>query len=104
MRKRIIRFLIKLLDRGNVETFQGIDDEAIGNWLAEQTAQQGFRDYVRKRDLQILKAFGNLLDRDSYILLVGQRLELLRLFHQAEESYQKTKDKGREKFKKLKKK
>lgn len=104
MRKRIIKFLIKLLDKGNVETFQGIDNEAIGKWLEEQTSHQGFRDYVRKRDLQILKAFGNLLDRDSYTLLVGQRLELLRLFHEADEAHKLTKNKGRKKLKELKKK
>jgi len=95
MRKFLINLLFKLSDRG--ETFSGIDDERIGLWLETLTADKGFRDYTRKRTLQLLKSFGMLVDRDNYAILVGQRMELLRLMNEAEKAQKRAeaKKKGR---------
>jgi ABC-type lipoprotein export system ATPase subunit len=39
----------------------------------------GFREYFRKRDLTLLKTISLGVNREEYLILVGQRAELLNL-------------------------
>ena len=50
-------------------------------------SHKGFRDYWRKRDLQILKTLGLGLQKDQYQIYLGQRLEILRLLEQVDRAY-----------------
>ena len=94
IRKFLINLLFRLLD--NNDTYSGIDDERIEKWLGEQGKQAGFREYVRKRDLQLLKTFGTGLTGDTATLWIGQRLELFRLMNEVNKKVEKE-DKSKEK-------
>jgi len=85
MRKLLINILFRLIDRS--ETYGGINDEQIVDWLARQWQQPGFREYFRKRDLQILKAIGTGLDQRAYDSYLGQRLELLYLLEKSDRAF-----------------
>jgi hypothetical protein len=67
-------------------SFQDIDDKKIHNWLSRQFADDGFRDYFRKRDLTLLKTMGVGVNREQYLILVGQRAENLYLLGKVDEA------------------
>lgn len=74
------------------EDYLDIDDEAISKWLAACYQSKGFREYVRKRDLILLKTMGTgSFDR----LFLGQRFEILKLLQEVDSAY-KLQNKGRE--------
>lgn len=77
MREFLIKILFRLLDR-DVKVNE-INDKQIIEWLARQYSDMGFREYFKKRDLQLLKTMGVGLDQNSYKIWLGQRFELLRL-------------------------
>lgn len=85
MRKILIKVLIWLMD--NHESYHGINDLVIADWLARQRNEPGFQDYFRKRDLQILKTIGTGLSKEAYDIHVGQRLELLYLLQKVDQSF-----------------
>lgn len=97
MKKLIIKLLFKLLDKN--ETYQDIDDKRINEWLFQQFSNIGFREYFRKRDLQLLKTMGVGLDREHYLIYLGQRLELMNLLNKVNQSNKKDRanKKGRKK-------
>lgn len=74
-----------MLDRH--ETYYGINEKMIDEWLARQHQSMGFHEYFRKRDLQLLKIAGTGLGRTEYTLWVGQRMELLRLVQKSKEKH-----------------
>jgi hypothetical protein len=77
MKKYIIKLLFRLLK--DKENYQGINDAKIEKWLTSQHGSPGFLEYFRKRDLEILKAFGSLPEEKHYWILAGQRLELINM-------------------------
>jgi len=77
MRKFLITILFRLLDRA--VSYQDINDKKINDWLARQHGDLGFREYFRKRDLTLLKTISLGVNREEYLILVGQRAELLNL-------------------------
>ena len=86
MRKLLTKILFRLLDKK--ESYQDINEKRISNWLWRQYTSPGFREYFRKRDLQLLKTMGIGLKRDDYLIYLGQRLELMRLLEQVNKAYQ----------------
>lgn len=89
IKRRIVRFLIKLLEPSI--HYRDIDDTKIESWLADTAKDIRFHEYFRKRDLTLLKALGVGLDREQYVMKVGQRLELLQLLGSVNEA-KKSKD------------
>lgn len=87
MRKLLLRLLFRLLDKS--ESYAKIDEEAIQEWLANQAISRGFKEYVRKRDLQLLKTLGVGLTEENNRIWLGQRYELLRLYQIATETAKK---------------
>jgi hypothetical protein len=80
MIKRIlINLLFRLLGPISTHEYQDIDDKHIDNWLDRQFKDPGFRDYIRKRDLTLLKSMGTFLPREDYAIQCGQRLEMMTL-------------------------
>ena len=77
IKRRIIQLLIRLLE--SKITYRDIDEERINNWLADTSQDMRFQQYFKKRDLTILKSLGIGLERDDYLVKIGQRLELLQL-------------------------
>ncbi|MFA5158736.1 MAG: hypothetical protein WC451_06160 [Patescibacteria group bacterium] len=86
-RKLLIKIFFKLLK--NDETYHGINDKKIDDWLVRQYGDMGFREYFRKRDLQILKTIGIGLSADNYQLSIGQRLEVLLLLQRVDQAWKK---------------
>jgi len=84
MKQFIIKLLFRLID--NNDTYRDIDDKKIQKWLTRQHQDMGFREYMRKRDLQLLKTLGLALTQDDYKTTCGQRLELLRLLQVVEQA------------------
>lgn len=85
IRKLLIRFLLKILIRDY--EFEGIQDKRIYVWLASLYTNSGFRDYFRKRDLQLLKTIGSGVNSTAYTLYLGQRLELMHLLSEIDKAY-----------------
>jgi len=95
IRKLFILLLFRLLDKR--ETYANIDEERIEEWLSRQPNEPGFREYVRKRDLQLLKTIGMGISQANTTVWVGQRYELLRMTQIAQKAKErkKPKEKGR---------
>jgi hypothetical protein len=89
MKKYIIKLLFRLLE--NKETYKGINDAKIEEWLIDQHGNPGFLEYFRKRDLEILKAFGSLPEEKHYWILAGQRLELINMAGKMKREHEKNK-------------
>lgn len=97
MRKLLIRLLFHLLDKS--ESYANIDEDAIEEWLINQAPTKGFKEYIRKRDLQLLKTIGTGLTEENNKIWLGQRFELLRLYQLATELAKKDADKDKKKRK-----
>jgi hypothetical protein len=91
IRDFLIKILFRLLDSDN--PVSEINDKRINEWLVRQYSDMGFREYFRKRDLQLLKTMGVGLDQNSYKIWLGQRFELLRLLQRVDQSFRQTKPK-----------
>ena len=74
----LTRILLKLLRVPS----QPIDEGKIRHWLWTAMPQQGFADYITKRDITVLQQLGMGVQREEYLTLLGQRIEIgLRLSH-----------------------
>lgn len=81
----LIKVLIKLLSVPE----QRINEKKILVWFWTNYPQQGFQDYITKRDKQLLQTLGQGVDRETYLQILGQRIELGVMLKQAKISYQK---------------
>jgi hypothetical protein len=99
MRLFFTNILLRLLGipRGKV------NEGRILKWFWTSYPQQGFKDYIMKRDMALLQQMGNGVDREQYLALLGQRIELGLLITQAKRSYQKVEDQREEKIRMIKK-
>jgi hypothetical protein len=86
MKKLIIKLLFRLLEDRN--SYEGIKNSKIDDWLASQHGNPGFVEYFRKRDLQILKAFGTLPEEKYYWILAGQRMELIHMANRMKQQFE----------------
>ena len=68
---------MRLLDREI--SYRDINDKRIHEFLYYCSKDMGFREYFRKRDLTLLKTISLGVNREEYLILVGQRAELLNL-------------------------
>ena len=86
IRKFLINLLFKLMDRKI--SYMDIDDKKIQDWLARTHSDMGWREYFRKRDLTLLKTIAVGVNREQYLILVGQRAELLNLLGKVDHANQ----------------
>ena len=93
MRILLIKLLFRLLDKS--ESYANINEDQIQKWLVSQATSRGFQEYVRKRDLQLLKTIGTGLTEENNKVWLGQRFELLRLYQIATEAAKKDANKKR---------
>lgn len=84
MKKWLIGILFRLLDD---KDYQNIDDKQVTAFLVNIFSSLQFREYFRKRDLQLLKRLGQGLTRDDYLITLGQRLEIMHLLDQSNKAY-----------------
>ena len=86
MKTLIIKLLFKLI--GSPFTWKDtVNEKRMSKWLALQYPLQEFRDYIHKRDMEILQIMGNIIPREDYLVKVGQRMELGRLLTYSRECY-----------------
>jgi len=104
MRMFIIRLLFNLIEGIKPKVLFKIEEEEINKWLDEIYSRQEFRDYVRKRDMELLQELGKGVDREKYILLLGQRVEINKLLYSSRIEFQKAELKAKNKKSLLKKK
>lgn len=90
MKDFIIRILIKLLEK-SVNVNLPIKDNEINDWLANTWKENGFKQYFRKRDYELLKGMGCNPGEKEYTILLGRRLEILNLARICKEQFLKTK-------------
>jgi hypothetical protein len=72
IRRILIAILFKLL---GYTTPKEIDDKRINEWLGRQRSDMGFRMYMQRREISILKSFGVAVNPRNYDILAGQDLK-----------------------------
>ncbi len=83
-------FLIKILFRLLRSPIgKGIDQPKISEWLGLQYPLKSFRDYISTRDMILLQMMGEGQDRESYLLTLGQRMELGKLLTEAKNNFER---------------
>lgn len=88
MKKLAIKLLFKLIG-SPISMTNSIDEERIRKWIGDVYPLKEFRDYIYKRDLEILKLLGGVVSREDYLIYIGQRAELGRLLTNAKEAFDK---------------
>jgi len=86
MRKLLIKLLLKLLKIPLIEGGINKDREQEMFWGLYPT--QEFRNYIARRDLQILQLLGEGVSRDDYLTYLGHRFELQQLLRYAKQSFE----------------
>jgi hypothetical protein len=80
-----------------------INDKRIRQYLWTAMPQQGFQDYITKRDMQLLQHIGIGVPHDEYLTLLGQRIELGLLLLEAKKAFQRVEKDRQEHIEALKK-
>ena len=99
MKLFLIRVLLKLLRL----PLDKVKEKRIRLWFWANYPQQGFTDYLRKRDATILQELGNGVSREDYLIRLGQRIELGMMLTQAKTAYEKIEKEKVEKIEEIKK-
>lgn len=87
MRQFFLKLLFRLADP-SLE-YSDIDRTLVDKWLLEQYKDPGFREFIRLREYEILKSFAHPQNREDYLMLLGQRLEYLRLLGRVSDVHKK---------------
>ena len=58
-------------------------------WLDAQFTDMGFREYFKFRDIELMKAMSVGVSRQTYDLLLGEKLEIMKMLQRVEEMYRK---------------
>ena len=79
MRLFFIKLLMRLLNEYAI-IYERINIEKMNEWLMGLHSEtNGFKEYFKYRDLQILKTMGNGLTQEQYWMNCGRRSELLHI-------------------------
>ena len=104
MTRLIVKLLIRFLEKDAPAWYNGMREEKRKIWLLEQFQNEGMREYFKWRDLTILKTLGMGVTQKEHLMLVGQRLELLKLIGYAKEEYDREVKRKDQKTKEVEKK
>ena len=99
MRLLLTRILLRLLRIPIAK----INEKRSRIFLWTAYPQQGFQDYITKRDMELLQHIGIGVPEREYLTLLGQRIELGLLLMEAKKAYQKIEKERAEKIEALKK-
>ena len=86
MRNLLLKFLIRFLKVPEVKGDVNKEKEQEMFWLLYPTKE--FRNYIGRRDLQILQILGEGVSRKEYLTYLGQRIELGLLLRNAKQSFE----------------
>ena len=93
MRDVLIRLLFRLIDLTQVRKGD-IDEIQIREWLAMSWQAPQFRDYIHRRDMEILQAMGEGQAQRDYDRLIGQRTEIGKWLTEARWAHEKVSREG----------
>jgi len=96
----LIRLLLKLLQ---IPDIGKIKEKKIDVWFWTIRPQQGFEDYITKRDREILQKMGTGVSQAEYIGLLHQRIELGLLLSEAKQGYARIEKSRKDKIEALRK-
>ena len=86
MRNLFLKFLIRFLKVPEVKGDVDKEKEQEMFWGVYSTRE--FRNYIARRDLQILQTLGEGVSREEYLTYLGQRIELGLLLRNAKQSFE----------------
>ena len=86
MRNLLLKFLIRFLKVPKVKGAVDKEKEQKMFWGLYPTRE--FRNYISRRDLQILQILGEGVSREEYLIYLGQRIELGLLLRNAKQSFE----------------
>jgi hypothetical protein len=84
----IIRILFRLSDSAFPVDYKSINKKALEDWAYDSFDHPGWRSYFAYEDLKILKELARGHGRDSYMILIGRRMQLLHLFDEMRKSFE----------------
>ena len=86
IKKIFLKFLIRFLKVPEVKGAVDKEKEQKMFWGIYPTRE--FRNYISRRDLQILQILGEGVSREEYLIYLGQRIELGLLLRNAKQSFE----------------
>ena len=86
MRNLLLKFLIRFLKVPEVKGAVDKEKEQKMFWGIYPTRE--FRNYISRRDLQILQILGEGVSREEYLIYLGQRIELGLFLRNAKQSFE----------------
>ena len=86
MRNLFLKFLIRFLKVPEIK--RDIDKEKEQEMFWGIYPNRDFRNYIARRDLQILQILGEGVSREEYLSCLGQRMELQILLRHAKQSFE----------------
>ena len=87
MRNLLIKLLIRLIKVP--ELSEAVNKEREEEMFWGLFPLKEFRDFISRRDLQILQTLGEGVSREEYLTLIGQRIELGILLREAKKAFDK---------------
>lgn len=91
IKRMLIGLLVRLLDRSAVIDYDKIDRKALEEWAYRSFDDRGWRSYFAYEDMRILKEMSFGKERDSYMMLIGRRIQLLYMFDEMKKAVQNKK-------------
>ena len=91
MRNFLIRLLFFLLDHDFSLSKIDIDEDKKNKMLASLWINPIFIEYIKVKDISILKEIGSNIDRNKYLEYIGARKELKNLVFECKKAYKKIK-------------
>lgn len=89
IRRILIHILFRLLANGKKSDYQGLNRKLIDDWLFRQFQDMGYREYTKLRDLELMKAMSVGVTRETYTLLLGEKLEIMKLLQKVDDAYKR---------------
>jgi len=87
MKRIITKLLLKLLKIPQI--YMGNDKEKEMEFFSNMYSNKEFRNYIARRDLEILQLLGGGVSREDYLAYLGQRVELGMLLQFAKKNWEK---------------
>lgn len=88
MKMLLIKILFKLIG-SPINSQNTIEEKRIRKWIGGIYPLKEFKDYIHKRDLEILKLLGCGVSRENYLIYIGQRAELGKMLTYAKDSFER---------------
>jgi len=91
LKRLVLKILLRLLDASFTVDYKQMDKKAVEDWAWRSFDDRGWRSYFAYEDMKILKELSFGKDRDTYLILVGRRLQLLYLFDEMHKAFENRK-------------